>query len=157
MKNTFGQNVTITLFGESHGAAVGAVRNLYRTAADFTPPAACLRHGAERKRRFPHFKRRKRRIYHGRSAYRYRSERRYTKRRLRTDTQSPPPLARGLCGSHKIRRIRRLPRRRAFFGAGNGGACRRGRHFVAGARKQRRNHRQPYFIVRERFRRTIFP
>ncbi|MFR2460720.1 MAG: chorismate synthase [Christensenellaceae bacterium] len=25
MKNTFGQNVTITLFGESHGAAVGAV------------------------------------------------------------------------------------------------------------------------------------
>ena len=25
MKNTFGQAVTLTLFGESHGAAVGAV------------------------------------------------------------------------------------------------------------------------------------
>ena len=25
MKNTLGQNVTITLFGESHGAALGAV------------------------------------------------------------------------------------------------------------------------------------
>ena len=25
MKNTFGQSVSVTLFGESHGAAVGAV------------------------------------------------------------------------------------------------------------------------------------
>ena len=25
MKNTFGQSITLTLFGESHGAAVGAV------------------------------------------------------------------------------------------------------------------------------------
>ena len=25
MKNTFGDNITITLFGESHGSAIGAV------------------------------------------------------------------------------------------------------------------------------------
>lgn len=28
MKNTFGNNLTVTLFGESHGTAIGAVMDL---------------------------------------------------------------------------------------------------------------------------------
>ena len=37
MKNTFGSNLSLTIFGESHGRAIGAV--LDGMATGFPPPA----------------------------------------------------------------------------------------------------------------------
>ena len=44
MKNTFGNNISVTLFGESHGPAVGAVLDgrcrMQRSAVEKTDPLA---------------------------------------------------------------------------------------------------------------------
>ena len=47
MKNTFGNNITVTLFGESHGPAIGCV--IDGLPSGFQIDEAQLRHDMERK------------------------------------------------------------------------------------------------------------
>lgn len=133
MKNTFGQNVTITLFGESHGAAVGAVLDGIAAGLPADETFIAQRLTLRRPQLASDSARKEKDDFRILSGVKdgFTTGAPLTVIVPNEDIRSgdyeqirnpAPPLARGLCGSHKIRRIRRLPRRRAFFGAGNGGA-----------------------------------
>lgn len=115
MKNTFGQSVSVTLFGESHGAQIGAVidglapgipvdEDYIGLAARSPQTAGQDLDGAPRDGQVLHMQRSKGRLYDGNSDLHNHSERGYAQRRLRKDA------ARGASRTRRYDRVFQISR-----------------------------------------------
>ena len=141
MRANFGEHFKLTIFGESHGPAIGVVvdglpagarldeadrRNLYRQ----TDGAARAgrrpdRDGAKRGGRGAHPLRRDERAGDGRAALRGDRKHEHALRRLCKHGGAHAPRPRGLRGLRQIPRHERPARRRAFFRQADGAALHR--------------------------------
>ena len=167
MPSIYGEKIHVSIFGQSHSAAIGVVidglpagvkidmaelgrfmarrapgQGKYATArkeADL--PALCQRRCGRRDLR--------------RAGVRADTQYRYPIGRLRQSARCAAPVPRRLSGICKVRRRTRHTRRRSLFRQADRAAVHCGRNRIANAQGARRKHRRAYCLSRQCKRRAL--